>query len=196
MSLVLFRLVCYLICESMALYGWPVSQCQSAPLDVQLQSGIRVLDIRLAVVNDKLIAYHGAYPQKTSFQTILSIIHTFLTAPETSQETVVMSLKQEDFARTPPPHFSELVHSEIKLGAGGIDMWFLENRVPRLGEVRGKVIMFSRFGGDGAGWDNRLEGMGIHPTTWPDSRKEGFEWTCKDTVVRTHDWYAFSHPLF
>ena len=45
----------------MAFYGWPVAQCQSidTPLSVQLESGIRVLDIRLALVKDHLIAYHG-----------------------------------------------------------------------------------------------------------------------------------------
>jgi len=146
--------------------------------------------VRLAVIDDKLIAYHGAYPQKTPFQAILATIHAFFTSPDSSRETLVMSIKQEDFARTPPPYFSELVHAEIESGAGGRDMWFLDNRVPRLGEVRGKVVMFSRFGGDGAGWENGLEGMGIHPTTWPDSQQEGFEWRCKNTVVRTHDWYS------
>jgi len=68
-------------------------------------------------------------------------------------------------------------------------MWFLENHVPTLGQVRGKVIMFSRFGGDGTAWEGGFEGMGIHPTTWPDSAKQGFTWTCKDVLVRTQDWY-------
>jgi 1-phosphatidylinositol phosphodiesterase len=30
--------------------------------------------------------------------------------------------------------------------------------------------------------------MGIHPTEWPDSKREGFEWDLKGTTVRTHDW--------
>jgi 1-phosphatidylinositol phosphodiesterase len=68
-------------------------------------------------------------------------------------------------------------------------MWFLENRIPNLGEVRGKVVLLSRFGGNGDGWDGGLEGLGIHPTTWPDSEKNGFEWELKGTRVRTHDWY-------
>ena len=57
-----------------------------------------------------------------------------------------------------------------------------------LGEVRGKVVMLSRFGGDGSGWENGLEGLGIHPTAWPDSEKAGFTWRLKGTLVRTHDW--------
>jgi 1-phosphatidylinositol phosphodiesterase len=178
----------------MAFYGWPFSQCQklSTPLAFQLQSGIRVLDIRLAVIDSRLIAYHGPYPQKTPFQDILSTIHDFLTAPHTCREALVMSIKQEDYERTPLIVFSKLVHDEISTGPGGMGMWFLDNRVPKLGEIRGKVLMFSRFGGDGSGWERGLEGLGMHPTAWPDSEKSGFEWMCKDTIVRTQDWQVFT----
>ncbi|KAF7305177.1 PLCXc domain-containing protein [Mycena kentingensis (nom. inval.)] len=172
--------------DTMAFYGWPFSQCQSisTPLDVQFRSGIRVLDIRLTDVNGKLLAYHGAYPQKTPFQDILISVHDFLTSPEGSRETIIMSIKQE----APSSVFSHLVHDEIYAGAGGRDMWFFESRIPTLGEVRGKVVLFSRFG-NGDGWENGLKGMGIHPTYWPDSEKRGFKWMCNDTVVRTNDWY-------
>ncbi|KAL7283011.1 hypothetical protein ACG7TL_002435 [Trametes sanguinea] len=178
--------------DTMAFYGWPISQCQSpyTPLQDQLHSGIRVLDVRLAVVDGRLISYHGIFPQRTPFQTILEIVHAFLTAPQTNRETLVMSIKQEDFTKTPLPLFSRLVHDEIMNGPGGRDMWFLENRIPKLGEVRGRVIMLSRFGGDGSEWEGGLEGLGIHPTAWPDSEKEGFTWTLKGTLVRTHDWYS------
>ncbi|KAF8162837.1 PLC-like phosphodiesterase [Crassisporium funariophilum] len=203
----------------MAFYGWPISQCQTleTPLTTQLHGGIRVIDIRLAVipppipnapadtkVNRELIAYHGLWPQQTPFTAILNDIHAFLTSPIGSRETIVMSLKQEDFAITPALLFSQLVKEAIVRGPGGWDesdakakakgvnrgMWFLENRIPRLGEVRGKVVMLSRFGGNGAGWERGLEGIGIHPTTWPDSEKNGFEWELKGTTVRTHDWYG------
>ena len=182
----------------MAFYGWPISQCQSlaTPLGIQLQSGIRLLDIRLAVVKDRLIAYHGLDPQREPFQSILSTIHEFLTATKTCRETIVMSIKQEDFATTSSALFSQLVHDEIMNGPGGWGMWFLDNRIPTLGEARGKVVMLSRFGGDGAGWDRGLEGMGIHPTAWPDSAKNGFTWQCKNTLVRTQDWCVHPNRLF
>ncbi|CAK5277381.1 unnamed protein product [Mycena citricolor] len=173
--------------DTMAFYGWPFSQCQSisTPLNVQFRSGIRFLDIRLTPVQGRLIAYHGAYPQKTPFQDILITVHEFLTSEEGSRETVVMSIKQE----APSNVFSQLVHDEIAYGRGGRDMWFFESRVPTLGEVRGKVVLFSRFG-NGDGWEGGLNGMGIHPTYWPDSEKDGFTWMCNDTVVRTNDWYS------
>ncbi|KAI0055946.1 PLC-like phosphodiesterase [Artomyces pyxidatus] len=175
----------------MAFYGWPISQCQSVntPLSVQLASGIRVLDIRLTVKRGRLISYHGQYPQRTPFKSILADLNAFLSSPTSCRETVVVSIKQEDYDKHTPKVFSLMVRKEIEESPGGMGMWFLENRVPTLGEVRGKAIMFSRFGVDGEGWEGRLEGMGIHPTNWPDSEKAGFTWTCKDTLVRTQDWY-------
>jgi len=204
----------------MAFHGWPISQCQSpsTPLASQLLGGVRVIDVRLAVIPppsdtstssalnatrpQELIAYHGLWPQQTPFTAILNDVHAFLTSPIGLKETIVMSIKQEDFAITPAPLFSQLVRETIVRGPGGWSessaenwgvnkgMWFLENRIPKLGQVRGKVVLLSRFGGNGDGWDRGLEGLGIHPTTWPDSEKKGFEWELKGTLVRTHDWYV------
>jgi 1-phosphatidylinositol phosphodiesterase len=199
----------------MAFYGWPISQCQTAPLSTQLKDGIRVIDVRLAVipppikgaappgVTQNLIAYHGISPQKTPFTSILNDVYQFLSSQDGRSETIVMSIKQEDGSSTPSQFFSKMIRNAIIAGSGGWDdsktstqgvnrgMWFLENRIPTLGEVRGKVILFSRFGDDGAGWPQGLEGLGIHPTTWPDSKKEGFEWVLKTTRVRTQDWHVF-----
>jgi 1-phosphatidylinositol phosphodiesterase len=196
----------------MSLYGWPISQCQTTALSTQFKDGIRVIDIRLAVIPppirgvaplgivQDLIAYHGVYPEKTPFLTILTEVYTFLTSDAGRNETIVMSIKQEDASKTPPPFFSQKVRESIMNGPGGWDdsaasgsgvnrgMWFLENRIPTLGEVRGKVILFSRFGGDGAAWPQGLEGLGIHPTNWPNSSRDVFEWDLKGTRVITHDW--------
>ncbi|THH21076.1 hypothetical protein EW146_g418 [Bondarzewia mesenterica] len=176
--------------DTMAFYGWPISQCQSADtaLPMQLVLGIRLLDIRLSLIKGRLISYHSSYPQRTPFLTILSDLHAFLTSSISFRETVVVSIKQEDMDAS-PVEFSAAVKEEIMQGPGGIDMWFLENRIPMLGEVRGRAVLFSRFGADGSGWERGLEGMGIHPTNWPDSEKHGFTWELKGTLVRTHDWY-------
>ncbi|KAG9318175.1 PLC-like phosphodiesterase [Chiua virens] len=165
--------------ETMAFYGWPISQCQSKPLDTQLHAGIRVLDIRLSIVDGKLIAYHGIFPEVTPFADILITLHNFLTTPATASETVVVSIKQEDSDRK---SFPELVYEEIVTSPGGIEMWYLDNQIPNLGEVRGKAVMFSRFGDNSAN--------GIHPPIWPDSAKEGFQWECDGTLVQVQDWYG------
>lgn len=170
----------------MAFYGWPISQCQSQltsnPLLHQLQSGIRALDIRLSIQDGRLISFHGIYPERTPFTSILSTLYQFLTTDDCGgkRECIVVSIKQEDRAS---PLFTALVHSEIGSSPGGKDIWYTEsNRIPTLGEVRGKCVLFSRFGeADGPE-------LGIHPDRWPDSRKEGFEWNCGDTPVRVSDW--------
>lgn len=175
----------------MSFYGWPIAQCQLPTnlLTKQLHGGIRVVDIRLAAIDSTLIAYHGIYPEQTHFKDILSTLHSFLAHPHTNRETVVVSIKQENFRSVAPLVFSRMVREQMEAAEGGLAWWFLENRVPRLGEVRGKAVMFSRFGADGTGWEGGLEGLGIHPTYWPDSEKRGFTWMCKNTVVAIHDWY-------
>jgi 1-phosphatidylinositol phosphodiesterase len=176
----------------MAFYGWPIAQCQShsTPLSAQLHGGIRVVDIRLSLVKGKLIAYHSVYSQRESFQSILATLYTFLSATSPgSRETVIVSIKQEDFQITNAHTFSAAVRSEIGQSVGGIELWFLENRIPTLREVRGKCVLFSRFGADGAEWPHGLAGLGIHPTRWPDSAPDVWDWTCANTRVRTHDWY-------
>ncbi|KAG7086491.1 hypothetical protein E1B28_002440 [Marasmius oreades] len=181
--------------DTMAFYGWPISQCQTldTPLKVQLESGIRVIDIRLSLVKGTLIAYHGVYPQKTPFSAILATLYAFLFNPVSSRETVVMSIKQEDYSNTSQQDFSRAVHDEIANSPGGLELFYLENSIPSLGEVRGKVVLFSRFNG----WDSWDDGkLGIHPTTWPDSERNGFTWECEGTHVRTHDWYAIPSFLF
>lgn len=64
-------------------------------------------------------------------------------------------------------------------------------------QVRGKIVLFSRFNDSDAGWPNGDQGLGIHPTTWPDNKKGTFDWTCDGTRVETQDWLVptsfFSH---
>lgn len=174
--------------ETMALYGWPISQCQSMTLVSQLNSGIRVIDIRLAINSNRLISFHGIVSQYTPFSDVLRQLHAFLTAPSTCSETIIVSIKQED---DDTRRFPQLVREEIMKSPGGLDMWYLEDRIPNLGEVRGKAVMFSRFGS--GGWTGGA--VGIHPPVWPDSARLGFTWDCKGTIVRVQDWYAIPSYL-
>jgi 1-phosphatidylinositol phosphodiesterase len=146
----------------MAFRGWPIAQCQSRStgLTVQLNSGIRVLDIRISLYSGTLETAHDILPMDTKFRLILQDLRAFLTGPGKT-ETVVMSIKQEDYKTTDAHVFSAAVRKEIETyDPAGLDGWFLENRVPTLGEVRGKVILFSRFGSNGAEWEKGLEGLG------------------------------------
>lgn len=89
------------------------------------------------------------------------------------------------------------------------DVWFLENRVPTLGEVRGKAIIMGRFwtsgslnfllnrsiltpsGPDDDSWDN---GMGWRIPGWgPPVRDLKFD--CGGTEGILQDWYTLSSFL-
>ena len=123
--------------------------------------------------------YHGPRPQRSDLSALLSVLHSFLSTHPT--ETLLLSLKEE----SPPfhPRFSSLVYEAF---IPHFDHWFLEERVPILGEVRGKGMLLTRF--DRQEDKEWVDGMGIHPCTWPDSRRDGFEWWCRETRVRIQDW--------
>ncbi|GAK66430.1 PLC-like phosphodiesterase [Moesziomyces antarcticus] len=167
--------------ESCALYGWPISACQdsAASIGYQLSRGVRFLDIRLALKGNPgaqaLYAYHGVTDQKIEFSAILTQVYTFLsTSP---RETVLMSVKQENNMAG----FLDAVFGYINKNPAA---WYLGTGIPRLGDVRGKVVLVSRFGSS-----NQQPG-GIHPPIWPDSSPTAFSYTLPDgrTVV-TQDWY-------
>lgn len=159
---------------------------------------MRFFDIRLKVEDGKLLstptplpehvtnnppaAYHGIRPERSTLQHELSTLSAFLRAHPS--ETLVVSIKEE----TPPwdVSFSRLVYEAFTEPAWR-DLWRFDDGVPVLGQVRGRGTVFSRFdqGDEPRTWP---QGMGIHPTTWPDSRREGFEWDCHGTTVRTQDW--------
>lgn len=169
----------------MARFGWPFAKCQNDDkvLMTQLEDGIRVLDIRLSVIdNEHLIAYHDFISQKVPFPSILQTIYDFFQSHPS--ETLIVSLKQEN---KDPVRFNQLLARDIEQSRGGWGMWFLEGgRIPFLGEMRGRCLMFSRFGGTKYGWPVD-KGLGFHPERWPDSSR-GFGWWEGKTIVRVQDW--------
>ena len=87
--------------------------------------------------------------------------------------------------------FNELLARDIEQSEGGWEMWYLKGgRIPKLGELRGKCLMFSRFGGTIEGWP-RDKGLGMHPIFWPNGEK-GFEWQYGKTLVRVQDWLVIT----
>ena len=205
----------------------PFSQCQTSEstIDVQLAQGtsahpslistpsptlspppgIRFFDIRLRVQDGALLAYHGPWPQHTPFRSVLASVLAFLDAHP--RETLITCIQQE--SSRPDARFSALVRHamEPSIGAG---KWYLENRIPQLGVVRGRAILMSRFGGSSAdggtapwlvpppppppppGDDQAEESrvlMGWRPERWPYSALDGFEWHDDAGVTcRTQDW--------
>jgi 1-phosphatidylinositol phosphodiesterase len=124
--------------------------------------------------DDPLVLVHGAFPvsltgAKRLGAHILSPVRAFLSAHP--REAVVLSLKREGArSGTTDAQLARILRETYSLSGGdepgsGIGSWWTEPHVPRLGEVRGRIVLLRRFalddgaaaaaagwGLDGAGW--------------------------------------------
>jgi 1-phosphatidylinositol phosphodiesterase len=130
------------------------AQCQTLSLSEQLEKGVRSLDIRLKNINNKLTAYHGPVPLDLGFDEIFNTCRAFLNAH--SKESIVMSIKCEDDS-----DISTLIKSSIDNKSTS---WFTENRIPKLVEMRNKIVLIRRYS-LAAG----QTAIGIDATHWPDN---------------------------
>ncbi|MBQ7653168.1 MAG: phosphatidylinositol-specific phospholipase C [Clostridia bacterium] len=108
---------------------------QELTITQQLEVGVRFLDIRLDAQKGGLTVYHGFLNEHLSFDDVLLDCFAFLDKNPT--ETIIICIKQER-----KNSITDKVHAYIEKDAS---KWFLENRVPTLGEVRGKLVLFRRF---------------------------------------------------
>lgn len=131
--------------DSAARFGWPFASCQSlfATLRRQLEDGIRFLDLRFALrEGGVLVCCHGPLVQLLTARGALLTIYEFL--DRNPRETVIVSIKQEAGGPDERIHFAESVMRLIETDR---ERWHTEaQRVPTLGEVRGRCVLFSRFG--------------------------------------------------
>lgn len=162
-----------------ALYGWPIGTCHTRPLSRQLSDGIRFLDLRLSQSKGTLALYHGIQSQYITFKEVLETLYEFLKSH--SKETIVVSIKQEDFTKG----FSDAVLGEILRNK---DLWWLEKDLPStLLLARGKLILFSRFGHD--------KNHGIHLPIWPNNSRDVWETEIQGAQVAVQDWYQIGSFL-
>ena len=118
-------------------------QCQTMTLAAQLHSGIRFLDIRLKPSgdNDKLQVWHGGGGE-TGLQfteDIVDVCRAFL--HENPSETLIMSIKDESQTFVREEDFYKRLWGDIQSYGG---LFFTEDRVPQLCEVRGTLSAIFR----------------------------------------------------
>lgn len=121
-------------------------QCQSLSLEDQLNLGVRFLDIRLQQVKGDLKAVHGIVDQKVRFDEINSVVNRFLENNPT--EFIIMSVKEETKASNPVGSFEDVLKNKLS------ERYLLGRDLPnKVGEVRGKVVLLSRYKGSSIGVD-------------------------------------------
>lgn len=133
----------------------PSVQCQGASLTDQLENGVRFLDIRVGKyplksgedAND-LTVVHGNFPVRIpfpkKFQDALDEIYDFVDSNKS--ETVIVSIKQEGTGEWDNDHdeFANVIWNNYV--DKNKDKWYLGTNLPRLGDARGKIVLFRRFG--------------------------------------------------
>jgi 1-phosphatidylinositol phosphodiesterase len=140
-SLPLSRLVLPGTHDTCARYGGSPTACQTRTLAGQLAAGVRFIDIRCRHIGDVFAIHHGPVFQNLSFGSgVRDVCLDFLAA--NPGECIVMSVKEEytpsDVTRTFEDTFDWY-------SAGQADRWYLGEAVPRLDDVRGRIVLFRRF---------------------------------------------------
>ncbi len=126
--------------DSGAFYGGDSTQTQSMSITKQLVSGIRFLDIRLkSVGNNQLQLYHGIVSQQAKFDSVLNEVTVFLKQHPT--EVVFMRVKNETNNDPSPNVFQTAFLAYYKQYSAYF--WSGGEENPKLGDVRGKIVVFS-----------------------------------------------------
>ena len=123
--------------DSCANRGGPLVKTQSLSLISQLESGVRAFDIRLKLINNALLVFHGEVFLHADFLLVVKIFRKFLLANQT--EFLLVRIKSEGVNLSPLKiyaHVVETVHRELKVMV----------KIPEsVGSARGKVLCLYDF---------------------------------------------------
>ena len=87
-------------------------QCQKTTIKEQLDMGVRLLDIRLRLVDNELNVVHGIVDQKLTFASVLDDVTSFIdTNPS---EFLIVSIKEDDDPKNSTVAFNEKVEQMLK----------------------------------------------------------------------------------
>lgn len=123
------------------------AKCQDKNIYDQLKMGVRALDIRVQSVGDRLgmvhgiaKAYNSANPlgKQMDLAYVLDYCYRFL--EKNPHEAIIFQFKN-DSNKEMERCFDNLYHRYIKEYP---TKWYTENRIPNLGEVRGKIVLIRR----------------------------------------------------
>ncbi len=128
--------------DTMSFYGGDAVQTQSMSLDDQLKSGVRVLDIRCRHIENIFAIHHGLVFQKTYFGDVLNTVTAFLKLHP--GETVLMRVKEEYTPENNTRTFAE-TFGEYYWKTWQNSFWVPTSDNPRLGDVRGKIVVLQDF---------------------------------------------------
>ncbi|RAL00989.1 phosphatidylinositol-specific phospholipase C [Aspergillus ibericus CBS 121593] len=170
----------------------PSVRCQAVSPREQLRNGVRFFDIRVQPQypedpeKDELILVHSVFPISLTgnkyFRELMREVDEFLES--NPSETLIISLKREGPGNHTDEQLSRIINDHY---AHSESRWYIEPKIPTLGEVRGKVVLVRRFNilddlkdmHDGKGWC-------IDATGWADNCSEAI---CPSGQLCIQDFY-------
>ena len=167
----------------------PIARTQTLTLEQQLNAGIRFIDIRCRHISNAFAIHHDVVYLNLNFDDVLKVCKAFLTA--NPSEYIVMSVKNE---HTDPKEKSNTRTYEATFDSyveGSKDFWYLGDTIPLLKDVRGKIVLFRRFGLDNR--SNRTGTKGIDASPWPDNAV--FDISIPGATLKIQDEYKVNTVL-
>jgi 1-phosphatidylinositol phosphodiesterase len=134
-----------------------LAKTQGATLAEQLKHGVRVLDIRCRHEGDVFHINHARIPLGLMFDDVIAACAGFLARHP--GECIVMSVKDECGDQDCTRSFAQTFGSYIERYAEV--RWYLSDTIPRLGDVRGSIVLLRRFVSESE--------LGIDLSMWPDN---------------------------
>lgn len=156
------------------------AKCQSLTIAQQLDAGVRFLDVRCRHYNNTFEIHHGSVYQKINFDNVLNACWTFLQKNPT--ETIIMSVKDEHTASGNNRSYEQTFNSYVNKKRSG---WYLGGGLPKLGDVRGKIVLLRRFAKNSGT-------LGIAASNWPDNTSFTISGN-NNVVIRVQDQYKVSN---
>ena len=167
--------------DTMSIRAGDAWQNQTMTLSQQLQSGIRVFDMRTNHTSDKLRMHHGIILQDTYFDDVLTDIDNFLAA--NPGETVLFRLVANNDDNNTRSYTETL---NTYLAANGSKRWVPTSNNPTLDEVRGKFVILQEFSGNAP--DGKRYGISYGLLDIQDDYALTTNWSLYDkwTAIKNH----------
>lgn len=127
--------------DTCSLYGGPITQTQTLSIPDQLAAGVRFFDIRCRAIDGVFAIHHSSFFQHIFFGDVLNLCQAFLA--QHPQETILMRVKQE-YSTVSDADFQAIFATYQSKWSG---LFWAEDRIPQLGEVRGRVVVLANSSG-------------------------------------------------
>jgi 1-phosphatidylinositol phosphodiesterase len=168
--------------------GGKIAKCQSWSIKDQLKTGIRFLDVRCKVEGNELKLYHGVINCRISFLDLLEDCGIFL--QDHPSEFLILRVKEED--KSHQSCFNHVYRQEINQIESRFNNIMLRrhsrNRMPKLREARGKIIILKNFQGRGYGGEFSWRSAYMQDIFEPDSISDK-----KQLIQRHHENITQNH---